>query len=242
MFPDRVPQDFPEKFLPETDIKEQAVVAFRGQGMTGAEIDHDQIPCGHVYVMPVDRIDQRAPVKVVQFIIIVAVLRVGLGHIVGDKENISALGELPEYIVEVLHVQDIAGEVLRVVGQFVRRYGLGFMSGFYGGYGHKGERIRIISGVPRSAGVQEGALFGIARDADLHIGPMPGCTLIIQPVGCAEQDLETPVGVVDADMAAAFCLLLNQRMGAGCKSKKKSPESKIRFPWKYIQRDAGYVQ
>ena len=117
MFPDRVPQDFPEKFFPETDVKEQAVVGLRSQGVAGPEIDHDQIPCGHVYITPVDRVDQHAPVKIVQFIIIVAVLRVGFGHIVGDKEDIAALGEFPEYIAD-LYIGPLSGRtfVIQSVG------------------------------------------------------------------------------------------------------------------------------
>ena len=123
--------------FPDIDIEQQTVVGAGDQRVPGIPVHHCQIAGRHVALSFVNPVDQCSPVDIVELKIIVAMLRIRLIYIVCDQKDTAALGEFTENIVEVFRVQDIAGEILNVIGQLVRCDCLGSMMDTCCGDGHK---------------------------------------------------------------------------------------------------------
>ena len=124
-----VGKKFLQIFLPYADIQEQAVCCERSKRVLGALVHDYEISGGHIDRGVVDFVDQCAAVYIIQLKIVMAVFRIGLIYIVCDQKDISALGKFAENVMEVFYVQDIAGKVLYISGQFIRSDCLGSMAG-----------------------------------------------------------------------------------------------------------------
>ena len=120
---------FTEEIFPDTNVEQQTTVGAGDQGMAGIPVHYYKITGGHIYFPSVYIVDECSAVDIVKLEIVMAVFRIGLIYIVCDQKDIPALRKFAENIVEVFYVQDIAGKVLYISGQFIRSDCLGSMAG-----------------------------------------------------------------------------------------------------------------